>query len=268
MEPREPGRPLSPARARKKRWSSSAWQRFSSLASAPTCGYGSGRARPSHHLRLRSRLNRHLSFLRKVSPCCLSKILARTNRTPSWRGAFHREVLSNLAKIADLKVISRTSVMRYKPGTERNLKEIAGELGVVEGSVQRDANRVRVTADLIEASTNSHLWAETYDGDAADILQIQGEIAQKITRQLDAKLTPGESAQLAIKPARDLAAHENYIRARAFMETFEEDKLKESYTRAVQLLGRSAGARSAIRRCILGPGGSEHPALPARLADG
>ncbi len=156
-------------------------------------------------------------------------------------GGMHREVLSNLAKIADLKVISRTSVMRYKPGVERKLKEIAEELGVayvVEGSVQRAEGKVRVTAELIEASSDSQLWGETFDGDATDVLRIQSEIAQRISNQLGARLSPQERADLASRPTADLAAFESYIRARALMETLEvePEKLKADHTRAVQLL--------------------------------
>lgn len=158
----------------------------------------------------------------------------------------HREILTNLAKVADLKVISRTSVMRYKPGTERNLKQIAQELGVnyvVEGSVQREADQVRVTAELIEADTDSHVWADTYDGQVADVLGIQSEIAQRISNQLGAKLSSRESADLAARPTKDLAAFENYIRARALMETVDTGDNREEFQaanlKAVQLLDQA-----------------------------
>jgi TolB-like protein len=91
------------------------------------------------------------------------------------------EILANLAKVADLKVISRTSVMLYKSANPRNLREIAEQLGVahvLEGSVQRSANRVRVTAQLIDARSDAHLWAQTYDRDLADVFAIQSEIAK------------------------------------------------------------------------------------------
>src|SRR5205823_11896390 len=123
------------------------------------------------------------------------------------------------------KVISRTSVMRYKPGTERNLKQIGDELSVnyvVEGSVQRVAGHVRVSVELIDARTDTHAWAETYDGDVADVLAFQSEIAQRISNQLGAKLSPRESTELASRPTRDIAAFESYIRARALMETTDE----------------------------------------------
>src|SRR5215468_11255182 len=97
------------------------------------------------------------------------------------------EILTDLAKIADLKVISRTSVMQYKSGLARNLRKIGEELGVahvLEGSVQRTANEVRVNAQLIDARNDAHLWAQTYDRDAADVFAIQSEIAKAIADQL------------------------------------------------------------------------------------
>src|SRR5207249_5085384 len=109
------------------------------------------------------------------------------------------QILTNLANIADLKVISRTSVMQYKTGAQRNLREIGQQLGVariVEGSVQRAANRVRVTAQLIDARNDAHLWAQTYDRDLADVFVIQSEIAKSIADQLQAKLSPNEKAAI------------------------------------------------------------------------
>ena len=97
------------------------------------------------------------------------------------------EILTNLARIANLKVISRASVMHYKSGVARNLREIAQQLGVanvVEGSVQRSGNRVRVNAQLVDARTDRHLWAQTYDRDLADVFTIQSEIAKTIADQL------------------------------------------------------------------------------------
>ncbi|MDQ6912147.1 MAG: hypothetical protein M3128_04665 [Verrucomicrobiota bacterium] len=169
--------------------------------------------------------------------------LSREEQNEVFAGGVHREVLLNLAKIADLKVISRTSVMRYKAGAERNLKEIAEQLGVnylVEGSVQREAAHVHVSVELINARTDAHAWAETYDGEVADVLAFQTEIAQRITNQLGAKLSPRESTELASRPTKDIAAFESYIRARALMETQDLDddntRFIEDHTRAVELL--------------------------------
>src|SRR6476620_4107449 len=105
------------------------------------------------------------------------------------------EILTDLAKIADVKVIIRASVMQYKTGVARNLRKIGEELGVanvVEGSVQRAANKIRVNAQLIDARNDAHLWAQTYDRDLADVFAIQSEIAKAIADQLQAKLSPNE----------------------------------------------------------------------------
>jgi TolB-like protein/Tfp pilus assembly protein PilF len=125
------------------------------------------------------------------------------------------ELLSNLAKIADLKVISRTSVMQYKSGITRNLKEIARQLGVghvVEGNVRRAGNRVRVSVQLIDARTDTHLWAEHYDRDVADVFAIQAEIAQEIADTLEVKLSPSQSDALAAAPTRDTKAYDLFLK--------------------------------------------------------
>ena len=126
------------------------------------------------------------------------------------------EILAYLAKVADLKVISRTSVMLYKSGNPRNLREIGQQLGVahvLEGSVQRSDNRVRVTAQLVDARSDAHLWAQTYDRDLADVFAIQSEIAKQIAAQLQAKLSPSEKAAIERPPTADLAAFDLYTRA-------------------------------------------------------
>jgi TolB-like protein/Flp pilus assembly protein TadD/tRNA A-37 threonylcarbamoyl transferase component Bud32 len=125
------------------------------------------------------------------------------------------EILNNLAKIADLKVISRTSVMQYKSGGKRNLRQIANELGVahiVEGSVQRAANRVRVSVQLIDAKTDMHLWAESYDRPLGDVFAIQSEIAKAIAGKLQAKLSPSQSTALAATPTRDPEAYDLFLK--------------------------------------------------------
>jgi serine/threonine-protein kinase len=127
------------------------------------------------------------------------------------------EILTDLAKVADLKVISQTSVMQYRNAQKRNLRDIAEALRVshiLEGSVQRAANRVRVNAQLIDARNDTHLWAETYDRELADVFAIQSEIAQAIANQLRAKLSPREEAVMHEKPTSDMAAYDLYLRAR------------------------------------------------------
>jgi TolB-like protein/Tfp pilus assembly protein PilF len=132
------------------------------------------------------------------------------------------EILTDLAKIADLKVISRRSVMQYKSGAPRNLREIGQQLGVVhllEGSVQRAANKVRVNAQLIDARNDAHLWAQTYDRDLADVFAIQSEIAKAIADQLQAKLSPNEKKAIEQPPTTDLAAFDLYSRAKSLLLT-------------------------------------------------
>jgi TolB-like protein len=150
------------------------------------------------------------------------------------------EILTNLAKIADLKVISRTSVMLYKSGNPRNLREIGQQLGVahvLEGSVQRAANRVRVNAQLIDARSDAHLWAQTYDRDLADVFAIQSEIAKTIADQLQAKLSPKEKAAIEEQPTTDLRAYECYIKGKELLSGFVGAADPQgTVTRAVQLL--------------------------------
>jgi len=130
------------------------------------------------------------------------------------------EILTDLAKIADLKVISRTSVMQYKSGTARNLRKIGEELGVahvLEGSVQRAANKIRVNAQLIDARNDAHLWAQTYDRDLADVFAIQSEIAKAIADQLQAKLSPAEKNAIEERPTTDLTAFDLYSRGKTLL---------------------------------------------------
>src|SRR6266496_4756876 len=136
--------------------------------------------------------------------------LSKDEENAYFAGGVQDEILTDLAKIADLKVISRTSVMKYKSGPERNLREIAKTLGishVVEGSVQRVGGRIRVSAQLIDARTDNHLWAEHYDRDIADIFAIQSEIAQQIADQLRSKLSTAEKAAIAERPTADPVAY-------------------------------------------------------------
>jgi len=154
-------------------------------------------------------------------------VLPFENRSDDEANAFFAdgvqdEILTDLAKIADLKVISRASVMQYKTGVARNLRKISEELGVahvVEGSVQRAANKVRVNAQLLDARTDAHLWAQTYDRDLADVFAIQSEIAKAIADQLQAKLSPNEKKAIEQPPTADLAAFDLYSRAKSLLLT-------------------------------------------------
>ena len=155
------------------------------------------------------------------------------------------EILNNLAKIADLKVISRTSVMQYKSGAKRNLRQIANELGVahvVEGSVQRAANRVRVSAQLIDARTDTHLWAERYDRPLDDVFAIQSDIAKAIAGQLQAKLSPSQASGLAAGPTRDTEAYDLFLKGE-YQEHQAENTLNEVLLDRAQTFYRQALAR-------------------------
>jgi TolB-like protein/class 3 adenylate cyclase len=137
------------------------------------------------------------------------------------------EILSDLAKVADLKVISRTSVMLYKAGNARNLREIGQQLGVahvLEGNVQRAGGKVRVNAQLVDTRTDKHLWGQTYDRDLADVFAIQSEIAEKIADQLEAKISPREKAAIEEQPTKDLAAYDLYVRATALIDNTADYK--------------------------------------------
>ncbi len=149
-------------------------------------------------------------------------------------------LITELAQIRALKVISRTSVMRYKGG-KKPLPDIARELGVngiVEGSVLRAGSRVRITAQLIHAPTDRHLWARSYERDLRDVLTLQGEVAQGIAREIEAELTPGEKRQLASSRPIDPLAHEEYLRGRYLWNTRTEEGLTKSiehFRRAIEL---------------------------------
>src|SRR5216110_3650799 len=151
------------------------------------------------------------------------------------------DVLTNLSKIGDLKVISRTSVMSYR-GHTPNVRDIGKALGVstiLEGSVRRSGNRVRVNVQLINTANDEHIWAEDYDRDLTDVLAIQTDLAKKITGELQAKLSPAEKAQMERKPTENGEAYLAFVQAQNFGCALEDfDKLKQSeqlYERPVQL---------------------------------
>jgi TolB-like protein/class 3 adenylate cyclase/Tfp pilus assembly protein PilF len=152
------------------------------------------------------------------------------------------EILTGLSRVADLKVISRTSVMQYK-ARQRNLRELAADLGVahvLEGTVQRAGGRVRVNAQLVDARTDSQIWAERYDRDVADVFAIESEVAAKIIAQLQAKISPSEKAAIEQKSTTDLAAHDLYVQAKTLIATavFSTPQA-ESLLKAVRLLNEA-----------------------------
>ena len=155
------------------------------------------------------------------------------------------EILTRLSKIADLKVISRTSTQHYK-STPENLPQIAKQLGVahiLEGSVQKSGDSVRVNVQLIKAATDSHLWADTFDRKLTDIFGVESEIAKRIAESLQAKLTGREEHALAVKPTNNPEAYDAYLRGVAFEARFSssffsgelEEKAISFFERAVQL---------------------------------
>ena len=140
------------------------------------------------------------------------------------------EILTRLAKVADLKVISRTSTQKYKSAPD-NLREIAKQLGVmhvVEGSVQKSADQVRVNVQLINALTDAHLWADTYDRKLTDIFTVETEIAQTIADMLRAKLSGSEKVMMAKRPTENAEAHELYLRGRFFWNKRTATDLRRS----------------------------------------
>src|SRR5438477_11557495 len=148
------------------------------------------------------------------------------------------ELLSNLSKIKDLKVISRTSVMQYKTAITRNLREIAQQLGVsnvVEGSVRRSGNHIRVSVQLIDALTDRHIWVQNYDRTLADSLALQGELATEIAAGVGATLSPQEKARVEATPTKNTADYDAYLRGRALAAGLTEDRSSvESAARSLE----------------------------------
>jgi TolB-like protein/class 3 adenylate cyclase/Tfp pilus assembly protein PilF len=161
----------------------------------------------------------------QVSPKSIA-VLPFDNLSDDKQNAFladgvQDEILTHLAKVADLKVISRTSVMQYRNTAQRNLREIARMLGVahiLEGTVQKAGGRVRVSAQLIDARTDAHVWAEHYDREIANVFAIETELAEQIVAQLKSKLSPQEKAAIQQKPTDDLAAYDLYLRGRDLID--------------------------------------------------
>jgi TolB-like protein/cytochrome c-type biogenesis protein CcmH/NrfG len=171
--------------------------------------------------------------------------LSKNEENAFFADGVQDEILTDLARIADLKVISRTSVMQYKSGVARNLREIGEQLGVahlLEGSVQRAANKIRVNAQLIDARTDAHLWGQTYTRDLADVFGIQSEIAEAIAQQLQAQLSANEKAQIAKPITTDPVAYDLYLRARQLDDLTNDPDAKGSLLQGISLL------EEAVRR--------------------
>jgi serine/threonine protein kinase/Tfp pilus assembly protein PilF len=162
---------------------------------------------------------------------------------------------TDLSKIGSLRVISRTSAMRYK-GTNKSLPEIARELnvdGVVEGSVMRSANRVRITAQLIQARTDQHLWAESYERDLGDVLTLQSEVAQAIAKQVRVQLTPQQKSHLSVTHTLNPEAYDAYLRGRSSERPTLQgiEKAKRYFEEAIQKDPAFALAYVGLAGCYL-----------------
>ena len=164
------------------------------------------------------------------------------------------DILTNLSKIGDLKVISRMSVMSYRGDGARNAREVGKAPGVatlLEGSVRRAGNRVRVSVQLINANNDEHLWAEDYDRDLTDVFAIQTDLAQKIASSLQAKLSPNEKARLSRRPTENPDAYLLFIQAERYAigsEMLRDDSLKaaELYEQAIKLDPNFAAAFACL----------------------
>jgi TolB-like protein len=176
------------------------------------------------------------------------------------------EILSNLAKVSQLKVISRTSVMTFRPGDNRNLRSIAESLGVanvVEGTVRRDGKRVRLTIRLVDARKDKALWADSYERDLTDIFAIQSEIAQQVASRLRAQLSPEERKDIEEKPTENLDAYDLYLQAKQLYNSiprilpgrrlFPFHRMKETLTKAINLLEQATrkDPQFALAYCLI-----------------
>jgi TolB-like protein/Tfp pilus assembly protein PilF len=144
------------------------------------------------------------------------------------------EILTRLATVRDLKVISRTSTAKYQSKPD-NLKTVANELGVatlLEGAVQKSGDKVRINVQLIDAHTDSHLWAKSYDRDFKDVFAVESEVAQEIADALQAKLSPSESHALAYVPTRDAEAYDLFLKGEYELRAAESVSVAEAYARA------------------------------------
>jgi len=185
--------------------------------------------------------------------------LANLSRDPEqeyFADGMTEALITDLSRIGSLRVVSRTSVMRYK-GTEKPLPEIARELnvdGVVEGSVLRSGDRVRITAQLIRASDDRHLWAESYDRELRDILALQGAVAQAIAREIKGRLSAQAEARLTSRPAVNPKAYLAYIRGRYFWNRRTEESLKTAVAHFEEALKEDpayAPAYSGLADCYV-----------------
>jgi serine/threonine protein kinase/predicted Zn-dependent protease len=226
------------------------WRRSPAAVALAVCAAAFAVALPVHWFRNPTRS----SIPEKSIAVLPFQNLSKDQENAFFTDGVQEEILSSLAKVADLKVISRTSVMGYKGTAKRNLREVGQQLGVahvLEGSVQRVANRVRVHAQLINARTDAHVWAQTYDADLSDVFAIQSQIAQTITNQLEAKISAGEKAAIAQPPTTDLTANALYVQARELeIAASKPQDLFEAVRLLEQAVARDP--QFALAYCLLG----------------
>jgi serine/threonine protein kinase/Flp pilus assembly protein TadD len=185
--------------------------------------------------------------------------LSASKRDTYFADGVQDEILSNLAKISQLKVISRTSVMTYRPAANRDLRTIASVLGVgkvIEGTVRRSGNRVRIATRLVDAQTGETLWSESYDRNLSDIFAIQSEIAQIVASRLSAQLSPEERKDILERPTNNLEAYDLYLEAKQLLQAnywvLQKDE-SEIYQRIISLLENATAKDSkfALAYCLL-----------------
>lgn len=184
-------------------------------------------------------------------------------------------ILTALAKVADLKVISRTSVLPYR-GKKQNIRDIGQQLGVshvLEGTVQRSGDKVRLSAQLIDTRTDRHVWADAYDRAIADVFKLESDLAQTIANQLKAKLAPEEKAAIETSPSVSIGAYELYVRARTILASTTYTSGKQNRIDAIDFLDRAIQMDPSflLAFCLLARVHSEQYLLgldhtPARLA--
>jgi non-specific serine/threonine protein kinase len=171
-------------------------------------------------------LNKPLAIERKSVAVLPFQNLSEDKTNEYFSDGITEDVITHLSKIGDLKVISRTSIMLYK-NSKKSLREIGRELGVatiLEGSVRRAGNRVRIVSQLIDAKTDEHIWAEMYDREMKDIFAIQSDVAQKIANALEAKLSAEEEERIGQKPTDNLEAYDYYLKGREYKERSNEEE--------------------------------------------
>jgi len=202
-------------------------------------------------------------FLRESSPVQIQSLavlplenLSGDKEQEYFADGMTDELITDLAKISAIRVISRTSIVQYK-GTKKPLPEIGRELNVdavVEGTVTRAGNRVRITAQLIRATTDKHLWAEEYEGDLGDILKLQSEVARAITDEIQIKLTPQENIRLASARPVNPESHEAYLKGRYYLEKWSADGTRQAigyFQQAIEEDPNSALAYAGLAECYM-----------------